>query len=214
MQHTNAAEWDEPVKGPSEARRRLRGGMRAVRRLLPGSVRLANIGFIGIGTMGREMALNLLKGGHKVVAYDVRQSAAEELQAAGAIVAANVADASRPSDMIITMLPDTPHVEETVFAPGGLLQAPPAGKLIVDMSTISPQATQKMRKLPGAIGVSLLDAPFRVARPGPRTRPLDHGRRRRGEAVERARPSSRPWARRSRMSAHPAPGRPPSSATS
>lgn len=124
-----------------------------------GSVQVARIGFIGIGTMGREMARNLLKGGHQVAAYDVRRAAAEELVADGATVAASVADASRAADMVITMLPDTPQVEETVFGPGGMLQEPPAGKLMIDMSTIAPQATQKMSAALAAVGVTLLDAP-------------------------------------------------------
>jgi 3-hydroxyisobutyrate dehydrogenase-like beta-hydroxyacid dehydrogenase len=148
---------------------------------------LANIGFIGIGTMGREMALNLLKGGHQVLVYDVRRPAAVELQPHGATVAATVADASRLSDMVITMLPDTPQVEETVYAPGGILEVPPAGKLMIDMSTISPQATQKMSKALAEVGVSLLDAPVSGGPIGAKNGTLSIMVGGPGEAVEHAR---------------------------
>ena len=119
----------------------------------------AVVGFIGLGTMGREMALNLLKAGHQVYAYDVLRAAVDDLAAHGAQAAASVAEAARYADVVITMLPDTPHVEQTVFGPEGLLQAPPPGRLVIDMSTISPQATRKMHEALAAIGVDLLDAP-------------------------------------------------------
>ena len=146
-------------KGLRESAWGSKGRKRAAPWAAARSVGVASIGFVGIGTMGREMALNLLRAGHQVSAYDIRRSAAEELRTHGAHVAATIAEASLPSDMVITMLPDTPHVEEVVLAPGGILDAPPAGRLMIDMSTISPQATQKLSQALAAVGVALLDAP-------------------------------------------------------
>ncbi len=119
----------------------------------------ATVGFIGLGTMGREMALNLLKAGFVVCAYDVRKEAVDDLVTQGATGAENPADAARDADIVISMLPDTPHVEEIVYGGGGLLSAPPRGRLLVDMSTISPVAVRRMHADLKAAGVEFLDAP-------------------------------------------------------
>lgn len=117
------------------------------------------VGFIGLGTMGREMVINLLKAGYPVHAHDVRPEAVAELAAHGALPAKSVAAAAAEADIVITMLPDTPQVEEIVFGPDGLLAAPPAGRLVVDMSTISPQGVRRMHAALKTVGVDLLDAP-------------------------------------------------------
>jgi 2-hydroxy-3-oxopropionate reductase len=117
------------------------------------------IGFIGLGVMGREMSRNLLKSGFEVRAYDVQPAAADELVAAGAYRATSVADAVETADIAITMLPDTPQVEDVVFGEAGILSVPPRGRLFVDMSTISPQATQRMYEKLNAAGIAMLDAP-------------------------------------------------------
>lgn len=117
------------------------------------------VGFIGLGTMGREMAANLLRAGHAVRAHDVVPAAVDTLAAQGAIPTASVAEAAEGADIVVTMLPDTPHVEEVVYGPGGLLAAPPRGRLVVDMSTISPQAVRRMHADLVAAGIDLLDAP-------------------------------------------------------
>jgi 2-hydroxy-3-oxopropionate reductase len=119
----------------------------------------ATVGFVGLGTMGREMALNLLKAGFAVCAYDVRKEAIDDLVAQGATGAQSPADAARDADIIISMLPDTPQVEEIVYGEGGLLSAPPRGRLVVDMSTISPVAVRRMHADLKAAGVAFLDAP-------------------------------------------------------
>ncbi len=118
-----------------------------------------SVGFIGLGTMGREMVINLLKAGHAVRVYDVCAEAVEELAAHGAAVAASPADAARDADIAISMLPDTPQVEEVVYGPDGLMETPPRGRLVVDMSTISPVAVRRMSRDLGAKGVAFLDAP-------------------------------------------------------
>ena len=121
--------------------------------------RNATVGFVGLGTMGREMALNLLKAGFAVCAYDVRKEAIDDLVAQGATGAQSPADAARDADIIISMLPDTPQVEEIVYGAGGLLSALPRGRLLVDMSTISPVAVRRMHADLKAAGVAFLDAP-------------------------------------------------------
>src|SRR5262245_21779745 len=118
-----------------------------------------SVGFIGIGTMGREMVRNLLKAGHAVSAFDISEAAVADVVKAGAIGAQNPADAARNSDIVITMLPDTPHVEAVIYGEYGLLKSPPAGRLIVDMSTISPVAVRRIHADLQKIGVSFIDAP-------------------------------------------------------
>jgi 2-hydroxy-3-oxopropionate reductase len=119
-----------------------------------------SVAFIGLGVMGREMALNLLKSGFRVVVHDVRLDAVRDLAGAhGAVAAHSVAEAATGADLVILMLPDTPEVAQVISGPGGLLSHPPAGKLVIDMSTISPQATREMSKALAAVGVQMLDAP-------------------------------------------------------
>ena len=120
----------------------------------PGSV-----GFIGLGTMGREMVLNLLKAGHPVRVYDVRREAISELVGKGASAAFSPAEAARDADIAISMLPDTPQVEEIVYGENGLLATPPRGGLLVDMSTISPVAVRRMHADLAQKGVAFVDAP-------------------------------------------------------
>jgi 2-hydroxy-3-oxopropionate reductase len=117
------------------------------------------VGFVGLGTMGREMALNLFKAGFAVCAYDVRKEAIDDLATQGATGAESPADAARDADIVISMLPDTPQVEEIVYGEGGLLASPPRGRLLVDMSTISPVAVRRMHADLKAAGVKFLDAP-------------------------------------------------------
>ena len=120
---------------------------------------MARIGFIGLGTMGRGMAANLLAAGHELHVHDVRREAVEEFSARGATAAASVAEASRDADAVVLMLPDTPQVEEVVLGPGGLLENPPTGRLVIDMSTISAAAARSMAARLEALGTAMLDAP-------------------------------------------------------
>jgi 2-hydroxy-3-oxopropionate reductase len=119
----------------------------------------ASVGFIGIGTMGREMVRNLLKAGHAVAAHDIAETATADVVAEGATGAKSPADAARGADIAITMLPDTPHVEAVIYGDGGLLKSPPSGKLIVDMSTISPVAVRRIHADLQRTGVSFIDVP-------------------------------------------------------
>jgi 2-hydroxy-3-oxopropionate reductase len=118
-----------------------------------------NVGFIGIGTMGREMVRNLLKAGHAVRAFDLDETAIADVVKEGAVRAQSPADAVHDADIGITMLPDTPHVEAVIYGEHGLLKAPPPGRLIVDMSTISPVAVRRIHADLQPSGVSFIDAP-------------------------------------------------------
>ena len=118
-----------------------------------------SVGFIGLGTMGREMARNLIKAGHRVTVYDVLDEAVTVLAAEGAKPATSPAEAAADADIAITMLPDTPQVEDVIHGEGGLLAAPPRGRLIVDMSTISPAAVRRMHADLKAVGTDFVDAP-------------------------------------------------------
>ena len=120
---------------------------------------MASVGFIGVGVMGREMVLNLLKGGHRVRLFDARPEAAESLRSHGAEVAVSVADAVSDAEVAITMLPDTPQVEEVLFGENGAAQGIDAGKIVVDMSSISPLATKSFAHKLHALGADYLDAP-------------------------------------------------------
>lgn len=117
------------------------------------------IGFIGIGTMGRHMAINLAKAGLEVVAFDVRAAALEGLARENLRLGGSIAQTSAASDIVVTMLPDTPQAQDVLVGPDGVITAPPRRRLVVDMSTIAAGATKAMAGLLGARGIDLLDAP-------------------------------------------------------
>src|SRR5579872_3449101 len=115
------------------------------------------VGFIGLGVMGREMAANIAKAGHEVSVYDVLPAAVAAMS--GMRAATDVASCAHDAELVITMLPDTPQVESVILGAGGLLENPPLGKLVIEMSTISPSATRAMASKLAAAGIALLDAP-------------------------------------------------------
>lgn len=116
------------------------------------------VGFIGLGVMGRRMALNLRKAGYGLIVHDLNRAAVEELVAAGADDAGSIAGAAQ-ANIVITMLPDTPDVEAVVLGDGGLASAMRPGSVLIDMSSISPIATQAMARELAARGIEMLDAP-------------------------------------------------------
>lgn len=117
------------------------------------------VGFIGLGTMGRDMALNLAKAGFRVQGYDVRGDVAPGMAGDGFVAAGSIAAAASGADAVVTMLPDTPDVEAVVYGENGLLALPPAGRLVVDMSTIAPGAVRRIHADFARVGVAFLDAP-------------------------------------------------------
>ena len=119
---------------------------------------MANVGFIGLGIMGRPMAGHLQTGGHALFVHDIAPIA-EELVAGGATVCASGREVAERSDIVITMVPDTPDVAAVLFGAGGVAEGLSAGKIVVDMSSISPIETKDFAGRINALGCEYLDAP-------------------------------------------------------
>ena len=120
---------------------------------------MADLGFIGVGIMGKPMAGHLVKAGHKVLVYDVNAAAVQELAAKGAVACKSSQEVAEKTGIIFIMVPDTPDVEAVLFGKGGLAEGLKAGSIVVDMSSISPIATKEFAKRLAAMGVQMLDAP-------------------------------------------------------
>jgi 2-hydroxy-3-oxopropionate reductase len=120
---------------------------------------LETIGFIGLGVMGKPMAHNLMKAGYPLVVYNRRQEVTNEFLAAGARSSESLQDIAAQSDIVITMLPDAPQVEEVISGPQGLLMGNRKGLIVIDMSTISPTVTRALAAQLAEQGISMLDAP-------------------------------------------------------
>ncbi|MDT8912846.1 NAD(P)-binding domain-containing protein [Amycolatopsis sp. PS_44_ISF1] len=120
---------------------------------------MGKLGFIGLGVMGAPMAAHLAAAGHEVSGFDLNAGARAELEAAGGRAAADVADAVAGAEVVITMLPDHPQVEQVVLAPGGVLDAVAPGTLLADMSTIRPETSIAVAEAGAAKGIRVLDAP-------------------------------------------------------
>jgi 2-hydroxy-3-oxopropionate reductase len=106
---------------------------------------MSNVGFVGLGIMGKPMALNLIKGGHTLY-LNSRSGVPQELTQAGGKACANGKEVAQKADIIITMVPDTPDVEKVLFGDGGIAQGLSKGKLVIDMSSISPIETKSFAK--------------------------------------------------------------------
>jgi 2-hydroxy-3-oxopropionate reductase len=117
------------------------------------------IGFIGLGIMGKPMALNLMKAGHRLVVTSRSRKPVDEVVAAGATAAASPAEVARAASIIITMVPDTPDVELVLTGPNGVLSELKPGTVVIDMSTISPVVTKRLSGMVAAKGGAMLDAP-------------------------------------------------------
>lgn len=126
---------------------------------------MANLGFVGLGIMGRPMLNNLLKAGHQVVAYTRNAKTLDACVAGGAQRAASNREVGERADVIFTMLPDGPEVEEVVLGKGGILEGAKSGAMIVDMSSINPLVSQKIAKACAARGVEFVDAPVSGGEP-------------------------------------------------
>ena len=116
------------------------------------------VGFIGLGIMGAPMAANLVKAGHTVTGYDLDAARRDQLVAAGGRAAASLAEAT-DADVVITMLPDSPQVEEVVLGPGGVLEHAKPGLLLIDMSTIRPDTSRTVAAEAADRGVRAVEAP-------------------------------------------------------
>ncbi|MER2124293.1 MAG: 2-hydroxy-3-oxopropionate reductase [Exiguobacterium indicum] len=122
------------------------------------------VGFIGLGIMGKPMALNILKAGYDVTVNDLNTESVETLVQAGAAFG-TPADMGATCDVIITMLPASHHVEQVVLGENGLLQTATAGTILIDMSSISPVASVEIAQQAALRGVEMLDAPVSGGEP-------------------------------------------------
>ena len=117
------------------------------------------IGFIGMGTMGAPMALNVLKAGHEVTVHNRTRNKEEAVAAEGASRAATPKEGAEGADVVITNVSDTPDVEAVVLGENGAIHSMKEGSVLIDVSTISPIATKQIAENLSAKGVSMLDAP-------------------------------------------------------
>lgn len=124
------------------------------------------IGFIGLGTMGRPMARNLLKAGFAVTVYGRKKPIVDELVSAGASAAGSPSEVAQSSDAVITMLPDSPDVKQVVTGEDGILSGAKPGMIVIDMSTISPSVTREIAEIASKQEVEYLDAPVSGGEPG------------------------------------------------
>ena len=126
---------------------------------------MATIGFVGLGIMGRPMLNNLLKAGHTVVAYGRTAAKLDACVKDGAQRGTSNSDVGARAEIVITMLPDGPEVEEVVLGENGILAGAKPGTLIIDMSSINPLVSQKIAKASVAKGVDFMDAPVSGGEP-------------------------------------------------
>jgi 3-hydroxyisobutyrate dehydrogenase-like beta-hydroxyacid dehydrogenase len=117
------------------------------------------VGFVGVGTIGKPMALNILKGGHPLTVFDLNQAAVGEMIEAGAKGAPTPAEVARQSEVVITMVPDAPDVEKAALGPGGIIEGLAPGAIYIDMSTSAPATTRKIGAAMAAEGIRMVDAP-------------------------------------------------------
>ncbi|WP_114195995.1 2-hydroxy-3-oxopropionate reductase [Edaphovirga cremea] len=123
------------------------------------------IGFIGLGIMGKPMSKNLLKAGYSLVVMDRNQDAIQELVAAGAESAETPKAVAALSDIIITMLPNSPQVKEVVLGENGVIEGAKAGSIVIDMSSIAPLASREISLALAQKQVAMLDAPVSGGEP-------------------------------------------------
>ena len=116
------------------------------------------LGFVGLGIMGAPMAGQLIKAGHQVFVY-TRSKVATEIAQSSAVQCASAAEVAQKADIIITMVPDTPDVDLVLFGENGIASGLSKGKIVVDMSSISPIATKEFAKKINVLGCDYLDAP-------------------------------------------------------
>ena len=123
------------------------------------------IGFIGLGIMGKPMAKNLIKAGYDLTVFDVVKANHDEVVAAGAKSGSSAKDVAAVSDVIITMLPNSPHVKEVMLGSEGVIESVKSGTIYVDMSSINPLVSQEVGAALAEKGVEMLDAPVSGGEP-------------------------------------------------
>lgn len=126
---------------------------------------MSKIGFIGLGIMGKPMSKNLIKAGYKLVVCDVVKAAVEELKLAGAEVADSPREVAAQSDIIITMLPNSPQVKQVVLGKNGVIEGAKKGAIVADMSSIAPLVSREVHDALVEKGIRMVDAPVSGGQP-------------------------------------------------
>jgi 2-hydroxy-3-oxopropionate reductase len=124
------------------------------------------IGFVGLGIMGKPMARNLMKAGYSLTVYDIVGTAVEEIVTDGAKPASSAKEVAQKAPIVITMVPDSADSEAAILGPGGVLEGARRGSVVIDMSSIAPATSQKIGPACEAKGVDFLDAPVSGGEPG------------------------------------------------
>ena len=124
------------------------------------------IGFIGIGTMGKPMALNLIKAGYRLIAYDINPKPLEELKDKGVSIGQSSKDVASQSDIIITMLPNSDDVQKAILGENGVIEGAKRSSIVIDMSTIDPSVSRTIAKVLLEKNIKMLDAPVSGAQMG------------------------------------------------
>ena len=151
------------------------------------STQALNIGFIGLGIMGTPMAGHLIKAGHKVFLHS-RSKVADELTRAGGSACASGKEVAQKADIVIIMVPDTPDVGKVLFAENGVAEGLAKGKVIIDMSSISPVETKEYAAKIEALGCDYIDAPVSGGDVGAKNATLSIMCGGKSEVFERVRP--------------------------
>ena len=126
---------------------------------------MKKIGFIGLGIMGKPMAKNLIKAGYELTVYDILPEPVQEVVAAGAKQGDSSADVAAQSELVITMLPNSPHVREAVLGKDGVLDGAKSGLILIDMSSIAPLVSIEVSEKAAEKGIAMLDAPVSGGEP-------------------------------------------------
>ncbi|MFF2446456.1 2-hydroxy-3-oxopropionate reductase [Neobacillus sp. NPDC058068] len=126
---------------------------------------MKKIGFIGLGIMGKPMSMNLIKAGYQLIVSDFNKEAAKELEQLGAEVESTPKAIAEKSDIVITMLPNSPQVKEVALGENGLIDGAREGLIYIDMSSIAPAASQEVYRALVEKGVDMLDAPVSGGEP-------------------------------------------------
>ena len=126
---------------------------------------MKKIGFIGLGIMGGPMARNLMAAGYPLTVYDIVPEKVDAVVKAGAEAGSSSRDVAAKSEIVITMLPNSPEVKEAVLGPSGVLEGARPGTILIDMSSIAPLASQEVSAQASEKGVILLDAPVSGGEP-------------------------------------------------
>ena len=127
---------------------------------------MADIGFIGLGIMGKPMVRNLMEAGNTVTVYDIVGTAIEEMATEGAIPASSSSEVASKNSLIITMVPDSADAEAAILGANGVLEGASSGSVVIDMSSIAPASSQKIAAGCEGQGVDFLDAPVSGGEPG------------------------------------------------